>query len=486
MNLHEGFISFRRIGCKLNRNGQVLNKKHFFVVVFFTLILLSLALVESVHLDMAQVGSNVSGVISQDTIWTPAGSPYNLTGVVTVNEGVILTVDAGVTLNLNSYEIQVNGTFAALGTLANTIQVNKELGAVGLTFNPSSISWNAQKRTGCVVKGVVGSGWIIAVDDTSPLINENLGVDVDVSGGSPIISFNTFSVAMGPYIDVEGGSPTISNNDVGGYTGTGGGGGFVPDFFLDGSNSAIVSDNTFVGVFDPGAIVASSGAPVIEMNVITSDQSPSNASGFGITVYDADPLIENNTISQIAIGLNIYYDSKGNPPAIPPSSPPSPMITGNNVENNSLYNVYLGSYPYVSGLIAPNITASNNWWGTADVQTINQSIHDFKDNPNLGNVTFIPFLTSPNLEAEPEISSAPVQTPTTSPAPTSSLSPSPTATAIPHLSLMPPTSTASSLTPTASVPELSVWVPPPLIAATAAILFIILRRRTKSRISNRI
>ena len=55
--------------------------------------------------------TNVSGAIGTNTVWTLAGSPYRLTADVTVNAGVSLTIQPGVTVEFNDYEnIFVNGS----------------------------------------------------------------------------------------------------------------------------------------------------------------------------------------------------------------------------------------------------------------------------------------------------------------------------------------------------------------------------------------
>jgi hypothetical protein len=73
---------------------------------FLTAIIISgLILVVTVHFGTAQSGTNVTGIISSDTTWTQVNSPYNLTGNVLVNEGATLTIEAGVTINLNDYYI---------------------------------------------------------------------------------------------------------------------------------------------------------------------------------------------------------------------------------------------------------------------------------------------------------------------------------------------------------------------------------------------
>jgi hypothetical protein len=62
-------------------------------------------------------------------------------------------------------------------------------------------------------------------------------------------------------------------------------------------------------------------------------------------------------------------------------------ITNNNLLNDG-YSVYSS--------MSTNLNATNNWWETTDTQTINQTIYDYKNDFNLGTVTFVPFLTASN------------------------------------------------------------------------------------------
>ena len=83
-------------------------------------------------------GTDVSGIISSNTTWTLANSPYTITGTVVISSGVTLTIEAGVIININADEsIFVNGTLIAQGTSSSKItftssQSSKAAGDWGL------------------------------------------------------------------------------------------------------------------------------------------------------------------------------------------------------------------------------------------------------------------------------------------------------------------------------------------------------------------
>jgi hypothetical protein len=62
------------------------------------------------------LATDVGGQILTDTTWNLAGSPYNLTSTVQIEEGVTLTIDPGVIVNGQGYEIQVGGVLNSIGT----------------------------------------------------------------------------------------------------------------------------------------------------------------------------------------------------------------------------------------------------------------------------------------------------------------------------------------------------------------------------------
>jgi len=388
-----------------------------------------LILMGSMPFGLAQSGTNVSGIITSDTTWTQANSPYTLTGPVAVNVGTTLTIQAGTTVNLGSYYIQVNGTLVAIGNAANEIIFNSGTNFGTINFEQSGSSWNQQTQTGCIIDYAVLS-CSINIYNVSPLISNNQfsypmdlftfagGPGVSVYGGSPLILNNTSD----SYFDVfDVGLAVISNNTLSGeYAGVG--------CF---SNSSVVIDNTFSGCGIEMGGAATMGA-TIEGNLLYQGN---------VAIYcgPGQAIIQNNTIADNQIGIQL------------PSA--SSTIIYNNLLNNQLS---ISLIDTGTNTLQPNdINATYNYWGTTDQQAINQTIFDFKDNFNLGTVNFVPFLTAPNPQAPSlnTVIATPTPTPSSTPTPTQSstpttsltLSPTPTPT-------QPPNSTSKPFTISLSFP----------------------------------
>jgi hypothetical protein len=353
--------------------------------VAFAIVLLFVSItVGSMHIVTAQTGTNVGGTIASDTVWTLANSPYNFTNSVIVNSGVTLTIEPGVTVDLNGCNLQVNGTLNAIGSETNQIKLSKGIlynlqftGQIDI-YNSSNDGRDAQT----IIKNCQSDARLnIVTINTSPEIASNSGGGITISvfgGGSPVIVGNTLAS-----IYVTNSSPLISNNTIidiaNSYMFP------IPNqngIELTGQNNALIFDNTIKGF--PLGITVSSGTAIIERNFISTNNIGVAISG------NVTSLIENNTITENTIGVNCY-DLNGSP---------SLTVTSNNFELNDQYNVYLGQQG-TYGTTAGSVDAANNWWATTDTTVIGQTIYDYKNNNNLGTVTFNPILSSENNNAFP-------------------------------------------------------------------------------------
>jgi hypothetical protein len=379
--------------------------------------------------DMAHASQSAIGVINSNTTWTKAQSPYELAGPLAVGNGVTLTIEAGTTVNLNDYYIQVNGTLIAKGTSTNLINFN----GGGITFTSASTSWNEQTGSGCIIEyaqfsptidqnGNTRTTNIVTIEGVSPKITSNFNVTINVKDGSPIISDNKYI-----NIQVHAGSPQIQNNEIG-IVNIYGGSALIasnkitsgiastrhPDFR---DASVIIWNNeiSLQGGQDLGVIdLALTGKALISNNKITGlllpqtrdplgrTDGPRNTS-FGISIA-GEAVISNNIISGGAVaGIQIWGTDKnvtidsntinanGNSKGITIEYRASAKINNNNIQGG----IFL--FPFATN----NVDAANNWWGTTDQTAISNQIHDRNNDFNLGIVNFTPFLTQSNPQALP-------------------------------------------------------------------------------------
>ena len=259
---------------------------------------------------------------------------------------------------------------------------------------------------------------LISVNGGAPLITNNTlqgnypgsaSNDIMINSGNPTITSNTFSAGYANSnnngITVNSGAtPQISNNQfngsgyltaiiasnvVNGYPST------TPTAFTisnnvfskcfvgvkaESGNGLVIVGNSFLGGTD-GIEVASTalvttGNDLIEVasntTVTISDNLIDSNSRYGI---DGSGYIESNTITNNKIG--IHNPLEGN-------------INDNNIVGNTEYSLTTST---------ANVDAANNWWGTTDAPTINQTIYDGKVDHSLGNATFVPYLLAPNTSA---------------------------------------------------------------------------------------
>ncbi len=331
--------------------------------LLITLLLSSMVLVFSVHFGAVQASTNFSGIITSDVTWTKANSPYVLTGPVEVVTDVTLTIEAGATVNLHTYYIEVNGTLNARGTTLDPIVINSTSQGIvdfaQIIFTQNSSSWNEQNSTGCIIENSILSLSTISIENSSPKISNN--------------NF-TSNTGQGDGISATGGAPIILNNTIRGTT-------YGSISGISCGGNALVANNTISG-WSTG--ISASNTSTIQGNLIVNNKGTMSGQGSGIQITGGSPIIMNNTIAKNNVGVAITDATAG-------QDPPAPILIGNNFQNNSQYNIRLSlgtsTVPY-------NINATYNWWGANDTQAISQTVYDFKNDLNLGNVTFAPFLNA--------------------------------------------------------------------------------------------
>jgi hypothetical protein len=359
----------------------------------------SMLLVIGIQSCFAQAATPVSGVISRDTTWTIAGSPYVFVGAVGIAECATLTIDAGVTVEMGSYYLEVNGTLNAQGTPQQKIFFNSDSqssGAQADWINTLPLTYSRQNillvygNPKCTLEHAVLNH--TSIQGQSFISITTLALSDCTLEGSSINVWGTTTISDCYITDpvLLRGASTISGSillDGLDVAGSCSGNSFTGTYRISGNNitsrqgetavnagaSGEISDNVIWGART--GICHADGyqtmSATIENNLIVDNQI-----GIFTRTQNDDSIIKDNTITGNKVGI---------------SNPSShQVITGNRLENNTQYSIQAG----VSA-----VSAAGNWWGTTDAAAISQSIFDSNDDFSLGTIVYTPFLTSADASA---------------------------------------------------------------------------------------
>src|SRR6185503_7418437 len=178
-------------------------------------------LLVSLYAGQAWAQTAVSGAIAVDSRWTLAGSPYLVSGAVTVQNGAVLTIDAGVTVYMGSgasLTVQ-SGAIKAQGTAASPIRVLSDNTRVGAPAAPGdwerwvfSAGTLGTTRLEHVLfehgKGLVVNGSAPVFNDLDLRNHQGAAITIDLaaspSGAGNQASGNTMNGVAVPAGDIAG------------------------------------------------------------------------------------------------------------------------------------------------------------------------------------------------------------------------------------------------------------------------------------------
>lgn len=310
----------------------------------------------------------IQGSIAQNTTWTIEDNPYIVIGDVTVLPNVNLSIDSGVVVKFSGYyKIRIAG-----GQLMITGTDSSKVIFTSNQPTPSTGDWNTiffdADSYGEISNTIIEySTKGISTDNTSPVISDceirnNLyGIYIEGTESHPTISKCTISsnqygiygywASWGIWTRITVSECIVSQNTNTGINNE-------ESYFL--IQNCIISKNTVYGI--------RSCNDEINHNIITSN-------GIGISTKKRTS-ITYNTIRYNEIGVKVG------------KYPGWVTINNNNLYGSSSYDaVYQGGYD------DGEVDATNNWWGTTNVDSIEAHIYDIFDNANLsGWFNFQPFL----------------------------------------------------------------------------------------------
>ncbi len=397
------------------------------------MILRSIVLVAALTAPLIAVATEVPPVIDQDTTWTADGSPYTVANTASVAEGVTLTVEPGVTVELAAeVDLFVFGEIVAAGTAEEPVVFT------GKPDGEESERW----------------GSMVFEESSTPAVFT--AVDEYQSGSlleHCVFEYATRAVRMG------GASPYVNqcefryNLVTDGTDYTGGAAMVVRQGSAPRIRDCHFHDNEAADPYFGGALYIHDAAPVLQDCVFEANESAYGGAISAELMYS--PMVgnhfEGNTtaseggaVSLVSCSLGFYgnqvlgntswwADGGGVHVCVTCSPHSAPMMMDNTITDNvALYHggggvgaAYLRAFAYNAvhdNLLVDepcdfawhnahvedpdwvrNPDIANNWWGTTDLDAIEETIHDGADDPEVGTVTFEPVLDAPPVGGETRV-----------------------------------------------------------------------------------
>jgi MYXO-CTERM domain-containing protein len=262
----------------------------------------------------------VGGNVGNQT-WTPAGSPYIVSGDSTVQVGATLTIQPGVTVELvlgdvqttghdqDRVELTIKGTLNAVGTAASPITFKAQGSPVYYGWSGIYVESTAtatishvtmQDGNSCVVSSAPGTQLSLT---NSTFQDCNSGVKINA--GTPTLDNLTLAGGLDYGIIFAGtGGGTVSNTVITGASGIG------IDVESGTTSSTVAVINTVVKSGTNNGIIASApSSGTLTMSVVNSTihANTVNGTGIGAVAYTAGSqltmTIKNSIISQCTYGI---------------------------------------------------------------------------------------------------------------------------------------------------------------------------------------
>jgi len=375
----------------------------------------------------------------------------------TSSDYIQLTGGGSITFSPNSNgwnEQTESGSIIENANITTTLIVNQ----VALKIDNNHINYGFSINGGSsLVTNNIMAAISISVNDGSPTFSNNVGpFAISIINASPTLYNNSIDTLYFNLGGGGGGDPIIVNNTIRDLSQVVSGAATLPqidsatitgNLILSGvsfeSASAVVSNNVIESTLhvkeDGGILVISNNTIIapptfVQGNIMFQTQDHyATYDGVDVEGSLTSANISDNIIDDSAVGISIAQativtiernavlnstgisvNSSGN--LTVEHNYVSGSLTANadtaaTIQDNTLTNGFGGNVPATSTLTgnnilggfwwssSSNINATYNWWGTTDQQAINQTIHDSKNDFNLGTVSFVPFLTAPIPDA---------------------------------------------------------------------------------------
>jgi len=238
--------------------------------------------------------TDVSGFITTDSVWTLAGSPYQITSNLQISSSGSLTIEAGVEVQINTNtNIIVQGTLNATDAIFTSMQATKQKGdwnsievqsGGDASFSGCTIEYGGYSHTySSDYSSVYGHGGDITLSDNSIISNSN-NAGIRINNSSVIELANTqITACRWPIAYTSAASIVFDRSTV------------------------IISGNTFNGIYlEFTELNSGMELDTIDVSYIVSETFSIQGSGILTTYFGSTIEMNNNTSIVVDGTLNAF------------------------------------------------------------------------------------------------------------------------------------------------------------------------------------
>lgn len=358
----------------------------------------------------AGAATKVSGILTANTTWTKANSPYILTGGLLVQHGVTLTIEPGVMVQaISSGNLWVEGKIVAVGTPADSIILTSQYagdgqnGWRGINFRSTYGATEGEFQY-CSIRNSI---FAISTDTATTLTVKNCyfrahEVAIYAPAGNFEVTNNRFEYCIALADNYVPGVPSIGvfkDNQIN-----------LSSYgmrLLSSTSEITVTSNSFYG--------CSYGIILLPVKKTSVKDNKILKCGVGMLAHTTQlqEAVQGNIFGYCREGLRvdgangnfIHNSFKFNKTALVVNSlSPGFVFEYNCIDSSTDYHIVLNS--------TNDINVKNNWWGTTDSAKMHAASYDYDQNFTSGYISFGPYLSSQptNCKAIPDTTTTPLPT----------------------------------------------------------------------------